>query len=255
MRLVVTGCEYSGTTTLSHAIAQWMEANFVEDRHPAYWGFHDHFKIPHLSHPPDADEAECMRLLKLPSDTPEADRTRDGLSEEEQDQLVALSPKLKEMFQRYHIEYHLQSAFYGDDDHNMVGFHIDEAVYAPLYYGYGGEGQYAEREAYARSVEQKILAMAPDTVHVLVKASPGVIAMRMKETPHANAVLQERDIEYVLGRFQEEYERSTLPNKLSIDTSTATVQESLEEFVRKMGEFFTDADRARILAGKARKKK
>ena len=253
MYLVVTGCEYAGTTTLSHAIAQWMEATFSDERHPSYWSFHDHFKIPHVSHQPGADEAECMRLLKLNSGLPEADQTRDGLSGDEQRQVLALSPKLMEMFQRFNIEYHLQSDFYKTPDHSVVGMHIDEAVYAPLYYGYGGEGQYAERETYARAVERKIMNLAPDTVHILVKASPGTIAGRMKENPHQNAVLQGKDIEHVLARFQEEYERSTLANKLSIDTTNATVQESLEEFVGKMEEFFTDADRERIAAGSARK--
>ena len=254
MHLVVTGCEYSGTTTLSHAIAQWMEATFDDDRHPAYWGPHDHFKIPHVDHEPDADEAECLRRLKLPLGTPEADQTRDGLSDEEQRQVLALSPKLKEMFQRFSVHYHLQSGFYETPDHSVVGMHIDEAVYAPLYFGYGGKGQYAERAVYARTVEKTIMSIAPETVHVLVKASPEVITRRMKENPHKNAVLQEKDIGYVLARFQEEYGRSKLANKLSIDTSNATVQESLAEFVGKMEEFFTDADRARIAAGRAKKK-
>ena len=85
------------------------------------------------------------------------------------------------------------------------------------------------------------------------RTSPAVVARRMKEGPHENAVLQEKDIGYVLARFQEEYERSTLANKLSIDTTNATVQESIVEFVGKMEEFFTDADRERIAAGSARK--
>ena len=42
------------------------------------------------------------------------------------------------MFQRYVIEYHLGTSFYEYPDHGLVGFHIEEAVYAPLYYGYGG---------------------------------------------------------------------------------------------------------------------
>ena len=60
------------------------------------------------------------------------------------------------MFQRYIIEYHLQPAFYADPDHNMAGFHIEEAVYAPLYYGYGGKGEYAERTTLARAAEKRL---------------------------------------------------------------------------------------------------
>ena len=108
------GCEYSGTTTLAGAISGWVERVMGGD-----FGFHDHWKIPHISHAPHTDE--------------------------ENEQFLALSPHLKESFQRYHMDYHLSPAFYGDDHHNMVGFHIDEAVYAPLYYGYGGPDEYADR--------------------------------------------------------------------------------------------------------------
>ena len=125
MRLILVGCEYSGTTTLSEAISEW-----AKEVMGGGFRFHDHWKVPHVSHPP-------------------------GLTAEEQEQFLALSPNLKEMFQRYHMEYHLSPSFYGDPHHNSVGFHIDEAVYAPLYYGYGGAGEYGDRVRTARRTEDQ----------------------------------------------------------------------------------------------------
>ncbi len=180
-------------------------------------------------------------------DTRGGDFTRTGLTEEEQQQVLALSPKLKEAIQRYHLQYHLHPSFYKSADHNVVGGHIEEAIYAPLYFGYGGKGQKGDRTGEARHYEEQILELGPDTVLVLVKASPEVIRRRMRENPHHNGVLQEKDIERVLRRFEEEYEASLLRNKLAIDTTDATVDESLGEFAEKIQRFITDADRARVL--------
>ena len=46
MHLILTGCEYVGTTTLGWAISQWA-AGAMGGHH---W-FHDHWKIPHINHP------------------------------------------------------------------------------------------------------------------------------------------------------------------------------------------------------------
>ena len=161
------------------------------------------------------------------------------------------TPDYKETFQRYEINYHLQHSFYSDPDHLLTGFHIEEAVYAPLYYGYGGPGEYAERTALARSIEREIMETAPDTVLVLVKASREVIARRMKESPHKASLVQEKDIDYVLQRFEEEFSRSLLRRKLELDTSTATVQETLAEFEEKTMPYLCDADRLRLLVHQA----
>ena len=218
MRLLIVGCEYSGTTALTNAICRWGESVFG-----GRVGLHDHFKIPHISHPP-------------------------GLTDEEQAQFLALSPNMQEMFQRYHMEYHVGPPFYQDLDHILVGMQCDEAVYAPLYYGYGGKGEYGDRRRLARQIDRHIMEVAPDTVLVLVSASSEVIAKRMKEDPHQNAVLQEKDIELVLQRFEEEYWDSLIRRRFSIDTSTATVEESLNEFVSQITPLLTEADRVRMLA-------
>ena len=220
MRLILVGCEYSGTTTLAQAISEWAGRTFGGQH-----GFHDHWKIPHISHSP--------------------------LTEDEVQQFLALSPSLKEMFQRYHMEYHLQPAFYGDDDHNMVGFHIDEAVYASMYYGYGSDDEYESRRSMARFIDAKIQEIAPDSVLVLVKASPRVIAKRMKEDPHPQGLVQKKDIERVLERFQEEYDASFMRRKFKLDTSTATVEETLAEFVQSYEPHMTELDRTRMLTRRA----
>ena len=217
MKLILVGCEYAGKTTLANEIVKWIDRTMGGAR-----GFHDHFTIP------------SSELLP-----------------EDQAQFIALSSRLKEMFQRYIIEYHLQPSFYSDPDHNMTGFHIEEAVYAPLYYGYGGKGEYAERTTLARAAETTIMAEAPDTVLILLKASAEVIAQRMRDTPNPGGVLQEKDIEYVLQRFEEEYQGSLIRRTFVLDTTAATVEETLAEFVEQIELYLTDADRLRMLAHQA----
>ena len=155
------------------------------------------------------------------------------------------------MFQRYQMEYHLSDGFYGDPDHMLTGFHIEDAVYAPLYYGYGGPGEYAERSLLARSMEREIMKKAPDTVLILMKASRDTIAKRMSENPHSHTVVQEKDIDDVLERFDQEYGNSWIRRKFELDTSTATVGETLAEFDAKIKPILSHADRTRVLAFRA----
>jgi shikimate kinase len=208
MKLILVGCEYAGKTTLANEIVKWTGRTMGGGR-----GFHDHFTMP-------------------PSEYPE----------EDQKHLAAATPFLRRVFLTYMIDYHMNPAFYSDPDHNMVGFHIEEAVYAPLYYGYTENIEFG----LARYVEKTIMQRAPDTVLILMKASPEVIARRMKEDPHSNEVLQEKDIDHVLGRFEEEYGWSLLRKHFELDTTSATVEETLAEFVDKIEPFLSDTDRLRI---------
>ena len=89
---------------------------------------------------------------------------------------------------------------------------------------------------------------AGDTVLVLLKASPEVIARRMREAPQPRGVLEEKDIERVLGRFEEEYAASILRYGLTLDTSPASEQETLDQFVRDVGPHLSERDRTRLLA-------
>ena len=248
MHVILTGCEYVGTTTLGWSISQWA-ASVMGGHH---W-FHDHWKIPHVNHPAADDLARTTRLYEEWAAGKGPDPSTVGLSREEREQFQALSPQLKEMFQRYHMDYHVRPSFYHNmPDHNIIGMHVDEAIYAPLYYGYGGPGQYSDRVRNVGHIEEAILKIAPHTVSVLVKAELDVIRRRMKESPHEDALVQDKDLEYVLQRFEEEYERSSIKNKFTIDTSTATVDESLAEFLDRYEPFITDKDKMRMLVHKAK---
>ena len=232
MHLAIIGCEYSGTTTLAAGITEWAERAMGRKYH-----FHDHWKVPHLRH---------------------------GLPEEEQELILGLTPYLKESYQRFHLADHMQDEYYllgaedtgdlAEGNHLVVGMHIDEAVYAPLYYGYGGEGEFGDRVNYARHIEQRMVEMAPETVLLLLRCAPEVIRKRMKADPHTNSLVQDGDVERVLGRFEEEYERSLINNKFTIDTSTATPEECVAEFLEKYEPYMTVPDRTRILVHQAKQR-
>ena len=224
--MIIVGCEYAGKTTLVQEIVRWWE-----EIAGVRIGYHDHFTFPQggaQRHPPPG----------------QAD-----LPEEELEKLRALSPEAKEIFQRTNIEYHLSSGFTGDDDLILVGFHIEEAVYAPLYFGYGYPKIYGDRECYVRAVDYDIMKHRPDTVLVLLKALPETILKRMNGNPHYDNVVQEKDIEHVLERFEEEYYRSLIRRKFTIDTTNKTVEETLLDFVKSMeqGSHFRPIDTNRIL--------
>ena len=70
MRLIITGCEYTGTTTIANAICQWARQAMGGRVEP-----HDHFKIPHIACYQGGPEAE-------------------PLTAEDQQQILDLSPKL-----------------------------------------------------------------------------------------------------------------------------------------------------------------
>lgn len=219
MNLVFVGCEYTGKSTLAAEVMKWAEKTLGGTSH-----FHDHFSVPSSELIPEAQES----VLKV-------------------------HPQFLEMFQRFSLTYHLDDAFYGRPDHNLMGFVIEEAVYAPLYYGYGGrdtqspqrspEGQRTEM---ARRFEEQMLGKAPGTVLVLFKAAPEVIRRRMTEAPHAHQIVRAEDVELVLARFEEEVEASLIQKRIVLDTSSSTVEETLAEFVEHYQPFFSSADLLRI---------
>ena len=231
MKLLLIGCEYAGTTTLAMAIFDWAARELGAD----FGMLHDHYKLPHTSgHPPTDHLTE--------------------LNHEEQERVLALGPKLQEMVQRHSIYYHVRAALFEEShqegggyfpDYLAVGLHIEDAIYGRLYFDYGQEGRPGDRSIVGPDVERTIVRHAPDMVLVHVKAQPHVIAQRMREAPHTRGVLRESDIERVLGEFEEAYESSLVRNKLEIDTSNATVNESVAEFARKVEPYLTAVDRRR----------
>ena len=106
MRLAISGCEYAGTTTLGYAISGWAKNTFG-----AGIVFHDHFKIPHVSHPPGDSWEENNKAYADWSAGKGPDPTRMGLTAEEQKLFLALTPNLQEMFHRYNLNYHLHRSF------------------------------------------------------------------------------------------------------------------------------------------------
>ncbi len=121
-----------------------------------------------------------------------------------------------------------------------------------MYFDYYVGDQARACRAVIDHVEETIVQLAPDMPLVLVTASPEAIARRMKESPHDNAVLRAPDIQQVLDEFQLEFERSTIHNKFTIDTSQGTEEETLARFTEQFEPYLNDGDTLRILAHKAR---
>ena len=215
MRLILAGCEYAGTSTLAHAIDDWREAKLGT----RFSLIHDHWKVPRTSGHPD--------------DT----------TDEEQAQILALSPKLKEMVQRHSLYYHIHAP----PESVRIGYHIDDSVYGPLYFGYGAEGTRHDRKVVSRQVEHVMLRSAPDVVLVHVKASPDVIRRRMRAAPHQGQVVREEDVEQVLELFEQACAQSMIRSKVTLDTSAATVEETMAEFVKKIEPHLSDTDRLCML--------
>ena len=104
-----------------------------------------------------------------------------------------------------------------------------------------------DRHVIGRHIEHSIMEYAPETVLVHVKADADVIVRRMKEAPHAHPVVQEKDVEMILERFADENWNSLLGNRIVLDTSKASVEETVEEFAEKITPFLTEWDMQRML--------
>jgi hypothetical protein len=221
MKVILVGCEYAGKTTLADRISEWMVEMFgPEPWGPPHYGWHDHYQMPNVTH---------------------HDMTGDEMR-----QVMALSPRMKEVYQRYNIAYHTPTEP-TDGDFLMIGFHIDDAVYGPLYFGYGGEGEYADRRILSDDIESAIMKYQPDTVLVLLKANPDVIKERMKSNAHKHQVIKNEDVELLLERFEEAYTNALMRRRFVIDNSDQTIEETFSEFVEKFEHHMNEADRRRIL--------
>lgn len=94
----------------------------------------------------------------------------------------------------------------------------------------------------------EVLELAPAMVLVLMKTSPEAIRQRMHEHPRTKSLFQAKDAEYVLGRFQEEYDKSLIDRRFSLDTTGVTVEQTLQEFIEKMRPLLTKRDQLRIIS-------
>ena len=215
MNLIIVGCEYTGKTTLGNNIVNWTDSNVGIGR-----GFHDHFTIPNLE-----------------------------LGEEAADYLLNGPIQLKEMFQRFMIAHHLSRKFFEGPDQCMIGFHIEEAVYAPLYYGYGGIDSGApkrsllgQRSLMAREVEKELLKAAKNPVLVLLTSTAETIYERMESNRHEGQTIKKSDVPYLLERFHSEFENSLLPKKFILDTTNTTPEQTFNEFMTKYQPYTTEDD-------------
>ena len=223
MKVILAGIEYVGSTTISRMLSDWKLKNMGE---PFFMGLvHDHSKLPHTSGHPDDTTLE------------------------EQEQILNLSPKLKEMYHRYGMYYHIHH--YVQEDDLSVGFHIEEAVYARRYYGYGLDGEQFDRNNVFLGIENRIKQITTDpiiTVHMV--ASPDIIESRMfalKDHPeHINSPLQVEDIEDVMADYQYFISKSDIGPVVKVDTSIDTPEDTLEEVVTLLDPYFTKTDLERI---------
>jgi deoxyadenosine/deoxycytidine kinase len=145
----------------------------------------------------------------------------------------------------YHLHHYVQ------EDDLSVGFHIEEAVYARRYYGYGLDGEQFDRNNVFVSIENRIKQITTDpiiTVHMV--ASPDIIESRMsalKDHPeHTNTPLQVADIEDVMADYQYFISKSDIGPVVRVDTSIDSPEETLEKVVALLEPYFTKTDLERI---------
>ena len=253
MNLIVIGCEYAGKTTLAVGISKWM----IETMGANMVVWHDHYVVPRSASSSTA-EGGHLNIVRPGIDAPDtpygAHVVREADEEDERDaelqqEVLGLSPKLLEQFQRHMIWRHLHHSLVRDNrDYLSIGFYYADAVYAPLYYGYGEPGSFADRTRRARHWDAEMLGMAPDTVIVLVKAAADVIRERMRAAPRPRMLLKQPDVERVLDRFEEEYDNSLFMRRISLDTSDASAEETLARFVDEIGPHLSEADLLRMTA-------
>ena len=206
MRLIVIGCEYTGKSTLISGLGQLGREQGI------HFHLDDHFTIPGEQH----------------------------LKEEDKKMMVTLTPTIKERFQRFQVYYHIY-LLHKYQHIILGGFHIEEAIYGPLYY-------YPQQQVtYTREAEAE---MPSDTILTLLTASPEVIAKRMEEEPHEYSVIKKEDISMLLNQFAGEFGRSKLRRKFQIDTTNLTPEELLEEFLSSVVSHLNTEDLLRMLVRK-----
>jgi thymidylate kinase len=141
MRVILTGCEYAGKSTLASALHAWGQS------HGFQYHMDDHFTVPDSS----------LR------------------TEEERRYAQDAPPMMKERFQRFQIYYHLH-LLQVYDDICLVGFHSEEAVYGPRYYYPGGRLS----QDYHRQIETEFprdtllcaLSARPEVIRERMRAAP-----------------------------------------------------------------------------------
>lgn len=234
MRLILIGCEYTGKATLAADISRWM----IEQMGVSLVRWHDHFIVPRLD--------QHTIITADGSDAVIGKDEQDLNTDEDEEQIMSLRPNVLEQLQRHNIWRHMHPGLIGAADVLFINFHYAEAVYAPLYYGYGAPGSFADRTARAREWDAELLAHAPDMVLVLLTADPATVSRRLSEHSRVRGILKEQDVPFVLDRFREEYEASLIERKFVLDTTDADPQETLGNFVENVRPHLSETDLRRM---------
>lgn len=234
MHLLIIGCEYAGKTTVATEISKWM----IKAMGLRLVRWHNHFVVPAL---------DGHLMVHAEGDQSAVGKTETDLNTvADQEQILSLRPAVLEDYLRHLIWHHLNADMFREDDALFVNHYYADAVYAPLYYGYGEPGSFSDRRARARAWDAELLLHAPNMVLVLVHAAAEMIKERMHRNPRARGILKEADVETVLQRFQEEYDSSLIIRKFTVDSTSATIEELLEGFLRDMQPQFSMTDRLRL---------
>ncbi len=61
-------------------------------------------------------------------------------------------------------------------------------------------------------------------------------------------ILEEKDVEHALGKFQKEFDSSLIRKKIVLDTSDSSPESTMAEFVKHYMPLMSDRDRTRLLA-------
>lgn len=250
MRLLIIGCEYAGKTPLARAISHRLlavTAAPVEGAgrpagpRPIQW--HNHFVVPRL---------DGHLIVRAPGDrTIIGKEAADLNTAEDEAQIMALRPSVLEQLQRHNIWRHLHPDLFRGDDTFFINHYYADAVYAPLYYGYGQPGTFSDRSARARAWDTELLEQAPDTVLVLVRATAAVIGERLRQAARDREIIREADIPHILDRFDGEYTQSLIPRKLVLDTTTATADATFAQFLEDVRPHLSTTDWRRLRGHRA----
>ena len=153
------------------------------------------------------------------------------LSTEEQRAMLDMPPAIKERFQRFQITYHLR--LIAKYEHILLGgFYLEEAIYGPRYYYPGKPSPPIDFEA----------DLPSDTLLVHLHSSPEVIRARMKSDPHPYQLVPPEDVEEIQSAFVEQYLRSWIRRRFTIDTSELTPESLLQTYLDRSVGYLNAAD-------------
>ena len=83
--------------------------------------------------------------------------------------------------------------------------------------------------------------------------APEVIRRRMQDNPHPLGILEAKDVEVVLARFEEQFNQSLIGRRVTLDTTNASAVETFASFLSQIERHLSQADQLRILTHQALK--